>query len=446
MGKTAPRALQSIGDLTPDDRNANKGTERGRKALARSLKAYGAGRSILADRRGRVIAGNKALEGARELGFAVRVVETDGKELVVVQRTDLDLKRDKAARELAIADNRVQELDLEWDAEVLKAFADEGLDLGAFFEKDELADLLGDPAPGAGSIESASAATVDRAAEYREKWRTERGQLWSIGPHRIVCADARDASTYTRLCDGHTPVLLVTSPPYASQRSYEIGDIDWGALVPPAIVAASRALSADGSALVNLGLVHQEGRVVEYWRPLIDAMGTERPLFGWYVWDQTHGLPGDWVGRLAPSHEFIFHFAKKARHPNKIVECKHAGEDHGPGGLRNPDGTINPWSHVDEPVQSHKIPDSVVRICRVKGGVDGHPAPFPPAFAQFLIEAYSNTSEPILDCFLGSGSSIVAAHECGRVGLGIEIEPKYVAVALERLSLLGLTPTLEARS
>src|SRR5687767_10793140 len=100
------KSIRTLADLTPDDRNANKGTERGTGLIESSLRSYGAGRSVLADKNGRLIAGNKTVEGCVNAGIErVRVVQTDGHELVVVQRTDLDLD-DKAARELALIDNR----------------------------------------------------------------------------------------------------------------------------------------------------------------------------------------------------------------------------------------------------------------------------------------------------------------------------------------------------
>ena len=128
--------------ITPDPRNANKGTQRGRGLLERSLREYGAGRSVLADRNGVLIAGNKTHEVATELGLPVRVIETDGHELVVVQRTDLDLTTDKAAVELGIADNRVGEASLEWDVDALAELAAEDIDLSKFWNKDELSGML----------------------------------------------------------------------------------------------------------------------------------------------------------------------------------------------------------------------------------------------------------------------------------------------------------------
>src|SRR5262252_9170341 len=111
-----------LADLLLDERNANLGSDRGRKMLEDSLRKLGAGRSVLVDREGRVIAGNKTVETARKLGLTkIAVIETDGETLVAVRRQDLDLKTDKRAVELAVADNRVAEVDLDWDAEVLAA-------------------------------------------------------------------------------------------------------------------------------------------------------------------------------------------------------------------------------------------------------------------------------------------------------------------------------------
>ena len=104
--------IKSIADLAPDQQNANRGTQRGRGLLEKSLRQYGAGRSVLTDRGGNLIAGNKTVEIAAEIDLPIRVVQTDGKELVVVQRTDLELDS-KEGRELALADNRVAETNLQ---------------------------------------------------------------------------------------------------------------------------------------------------------------------------------------------------------------------------------------------------------------------------------------------------------------------------------------------
>lgn len=135
-----------LSDLKPDRMNANKGNLRGLGLVEKSLREYGAGRSILTDAAGNVLAGNKTLEAAVNAGFEnIRVIETDGTELVVVQRTDIK-PNSKRGRELAIADNRTAEVGLEWDTDVLQELIGEGVDVSGFWFNDELAALL-EPVP-----------------------------------------------------------------------------------------------------------------------------------------------------------------------------------------------------------------------------------------------------------------------------------------------------------
>ena len=138
--KKQHKAIQKLSDLTPDDANLNDGTERGRYMLSKSLEMNGAGRSILVDKEGKVIAGNKTLEVAADIGIdEIIVVPSDGKKLVVVQRTDLSMDDpdDKRARVLAYADNRVAQIDLAWDAEKLLQLSSE-VSLTEYVNPDEL--------------------------------------------------------------------------------------------------------------------------------------------------------------------------------------------------------------------------------------------------------------------------------------------------------------------
>lgn len=139
------KEIKTISDLTPDNKNANKGTQRGGGLLENSLQSYGAGRSVLADKNGNLIAGNKTVESAVSVGMNdVIVVQSDGTKLVVVQRTDLDINS-KEARGLAISDNRVAELNLDWDTDVLTQLAADGMDLSDLFTGDEFSALAAEP-------------------------------------------------------------------------------------------------------------------------------------------------------------------------------------------------------------------------------------------------------------------------------------------------------------
>src|ERR1700742_979688 len=120
------KSLEKISDLTPDPRNVNKGTLAGVKVVEDSLQAFGAGRSILADKNGVVIAGNKTLECSVSVGMdKIHVVQTTGDELIVVQRIDLDLMQDAKARGLALSDNRGSEVGYAPDEALLAEFLTE---------------------------------------------------------------------------------------------------------------------------------------------------------------------------------------------------------------------------------------------------------------------------------------------------------------------------------
>lgn len=136
------KTIARLEDLTPHTANANRGTKRGVDLLDQSLERCGAGRSIVVDKNGVVIAGNHTLERAVEKGFAIEVVKTDGRKLVVVQREDLDLEAadDPRARELAIADNRTSEVGLDWDPMTLLEETP-GVELEQYFFDEELAQL-----------------------------------------------------------------------------------------------------------------------------------------------------------------------------------------------------------------------------------------------------------------------------------------------------------------
>ena len=106
-------------DLTLDNANYNKGTEFGNSLIDKSLSKFGAGRSILIDKNNRIIAGNKTTGNAVANGFEnVRIIETDGTEIIAVKRTDIDLDS-KHGREMALADNATAKANIEWDFDTL---------------------------------------------------------------------------------------------------------------------------------------------------------------------------------------------------------------------------------------------------------------------------------------------------------------------------------------
>ena len=188
-------------DLTLDPKNANLGTARGRAMLAKSLETYGAGRSIVTDKHSTILAGNKTAEAARRAGLPITIVETTGEELVVVRRTDLDLDTDAAARELAYADNRVAEVDLQWDparlADGMETASAE--DLNAFWTPAEQAGLRGETPPAAapkvlGSQAVATEIVLHFDAAQAGRWAAWMRQLVDRYPGADTIAARIDAA------------------------------------------------------------------------------------------------------------------------------------------------------------------------------------------------------------------------------------------------------------
>ena len=197
--------MRTLSDLTLDPRNANRGTPRGREALRHSLHAFGAGRAVLIDRHGVVMAGNKTVAEARAQGLRLRVIESDGSELIAVQRRDLDLASDDRAQALALADNRVGELDLEWDEAMLRDLDEAGVDLSTFWTDEEFAALVATPTTGQ---------TDENAVLAPGPTAFRRGHLIALGRHRLLCGDATASADVARVLAGETPRLLVSDPPY----------------------------------------------------------------------------------------------------------------------------------------------------------------------------------------------------------------------------------------
>ena len=210
--------IQSLDDLQPDPLNANRGTDRGREALRRSLYTYGAGRSIVIDKRGRILGGHKTVEQAKHLGLPITVVPTTGETLVVVQRVDLDARTDPRAQELALADNRVGELDLDWDPAILQQLQADGLDLGLFWTTEEFERLLGEG--------THAGQTDENAVVTPGATDIVRGDLFALGRHRLgssaagtilACAAAR-RRRLTRVMENETDCINYLRPSNPLQR------------------------------------------------------------------------------------------------------------------------------------------------------------------------------------------------------------------------------------
>jgi len=421
--------------LKPYAKNARTHSDAQVAQIAASIVEFGFTSPLLVSGTGDIMAGHGRLAAAKKLALeAVPVVVLD--HLSETQR-----------RAYILADNQLA-LQAGWDEELLAAELAElqnvGFDLALTgFDDAELAELLG---PAAEEGEETGDETGDEGTEEGDEQLPEvpqravsrTGDVWQIGAHRLICGDATDPAVIAALMQGEAASLCFTSPPYGNQRDYASGGIgDWDVLMRG--VFAHLPMAADAQVLVNLGLIHRDNEWLPYWSGWLDWMrqqGWRR--FGWYVWDQGAGLPGDWAGRLAPCFEFVFHFNRQSRKPHKIVPCKTAGQMKSPNdrsGFRQKDGQLREWNGIGQPTQDFRKPDAVIRINRHTGAIGqdiSHPAVFPVALPEHILLSYTDEGQTVFEPFNGSGTTLLAAQRTKRIGRSVEIAPQYVDVAIKR--------------
>ena len=398
--------------LIPYARNARTHSDQQIGQIAASMAEFGFVNPILIGDDDVIIAGHGRLMAAQRLGMTEAPVIVLG-HLTEAQR-----------RALVIADNKIGE-NAGWDEAQLslelQALLTDGFDLGLLgIPEDELDALLAEAEDRPEISDDAADAIPDPPTDPI----TRPGDIWALGKHRLCCGDATDPAAVARLMQNETATLMFTSPPYAQQRDYgaareKVGD--WDALMQG--VFASAPVTADAQLLVNLGLVHRNSEWQPYWEGWVEWMrssGWRR--FGLYVWDLGPGLPGDWQGRLAPSHEFIFYFNHSPRKPHKSVPSKHAGETLGSGGLRGAEGTVHAKTGSGNAIQSHRTPDSVFRIMRHKGGLGAagsHPAVFPVALVDAVLTAFCDPGDLTYECQRQSKSEPKGRAKCCHFWVGM---------------------------
>ena len=422
--------------LIPYARNARTHSDEQVAQIAASMREWGWTNPILVDEEGMIIAGHGRVLAARRAGYAEAPV------MVATGWTEAQ------KRAYVLADNKLA-LNAVWDNDLLALELGELGDLGfdldlTGFEEAEIEALLTSAVAVADDESESDADEPDAADDVPDapvNPVSRSGDVWQLGAHRLICGDATDRNVVAALMQGDLSRLCFTSPPYGNQRDYTSGGIaDWDGLMRG--VFAQLPMATDGQVLVNLGLIHRDNEFIPYWDAWLGWMRTQGwRRFAWYVWDQGPGMPGDWAGRLAPSFEFVFHFNRDTRKPNKIVPCKFAGQDThlradgSSTAMRGKDGEVGGWAHKGQPTQDTRIPDSVIRVmrnkCKIGQDID-HPAVFPVALPEFVIEAYTDAGDLVFEPFGGSGTTMLATERTGRICCSMEIAPEYVDVAIKR--------------
>jgi DNA modification methylase len=399
--------LVPVDALKPHPRNPRRGDT---VVIAESIIQNGFYGAVVAQKgTGLILAGNHRWKAAKDAGateIPVVWVEAD----------------DKQALRILLADNRTNDLagyDDKALADLLSQVIEGGGLTGTGYDQAAVDELLASLGAATPDLEGdGPEAKVDRAEELREKWSTERGQLWEIGRHRLLCGDSTVATDVERLLAGAKPVLMATDPPYGVKY-----DSEWRAKYSSGNYSVGKIENDDKAdwrevwALWNVPILYvwHGGLHADVVAASLEACGYE--LRAQIIWNKSVMVFGR--GAYHWKHEPCWYAVRKGANANwqgdrsqtTVWDC-----GNGSGAGRTGDDADNfHAAHISQkPVELFRRP---ILNHTVNGDVVAEP-------------------------FAGSGSQFVAAEQLSRVCLGMEYEPKYVAVILERMSEMGLKPKL----
>lgn len=450
--------------LVPYARNARTHSDEQIARIAASIAEFGFNNPVLVDTSAGIIAGHGRVLAARKLGL-------DQVPVVV-----LDHLTETQKRAFIIADNRISD-NAGWDDEILRGeltdLKDAELDLALLgFSDDELAALLAEIAPET-SIPGEEETPEEEIPEAPVESVTRPGDIWLIGDHRLICGDCRDYGVIERLIGGARANVVITSPPYASQRAYD--PASGFRPVPPdeyvgwfRDVAANVAtiLAGDGSYFLNIK-EHADGGQRNLYVKKLTIAHVEQ--WGWrfvdeLCWRKTDdGVPGGWGNRFKNAWEPVFHFCHQEKIKFRPKEVGHWSDDcfdYSPNNPKSTSGSgllgTGPRGAAADTGRNHDSwqttrrnannlegrhggiarPSNVIEV-KTESSQGSHSAPFPRALVEFFVKAFSDAGDLIFDPFLGSGTTIAGAHVLGRKGYGCEISPAYCDVILRRIERLA---------
>jgi site-specific DNA-methyltransferase (adenine-specific) len=418
-----------VSEVVKDPDNLRLHSARSIEGVRGSLAKFTQRKNVVVNRRTGVIeAGNGTLDA----------LLANGREWVAVAWVDDD---PVTAAAYAIADNRTAELS-EWDApnlrlkiEALDGFEVPGVDL------DWLDGLGTGPEP----PEPEPAPDVEPIAPPA-KPRSESGQVYQLGQHRLICGDCRDPDSWQALIGAEKVNVVFTSPPYASQRKYDessgfrpVKPEDYVEWWTPIQEHVARHLAADGSFFVNIKEHCEDGQRVLYVKDLTLA---HVRLWGWrfvdeFCWTRS-GVPGGWSNRFKNGWEPVFHFCRqqqiKLRAENVLRDSRWSF-DYSPDNAVSGSGSglLGSAKKNYGKADGQARPSNVLAITTGGPTVTGqHSAEFPVGLPESFVKAFSDKGDLVVDPFLGSGTTMIAAARHGRRCFGMEVSAAYCDVIRKR--------------
>jgi hypothetical protein len=415
---TAPSPLvvtyRPLSELIPDPRNARTHPKRQIEQIRTSIASFGFTNPILADPEGHIIAGHGRLQAARDMGMT---------EVPVITLSGLS---DTQKRALRIADNKIA-LNAGWDLEILQ------VELSELASVDIDIDLTL-TGFSTGEIDVILTPTADPDDEIippvRATPRTKPGDIWILGDHRVGCGDSRDAGFLEQVIgEGARVDAAFLDPPYNvrigghavaagrhsefAMASGEMSEAEFRAFLTGTFGAAVR-VSRDGA-------VHF---ICMDWRHMdsVSTVGAAvySACLNLCIWNKSNAGMGS---LYRSKHELVFVYrVGTAPHLNMVELGKHG---------RN---RTNVWDYASvNSLRGSRREDLAL-----------HPTVKPTAMVADAIQDVTRRGDLVLDLFLGSGTTLMAAERTGRRFRGLDIDPSYVDVAIERwVARTGLEPRLE---
>ena len=404
---------RAISSLKPNPRNARTHSKKQVREIARSIEAFGFNNPLLTDSDGMVLAGHGRLEAAKHLGWA-QVPTLRLEHLSEAQRRAYVLADNKLA-EKAGCDRELLAVEL---SELALVLPEVNLDLTVTgFDVGEIdliiADRASEPPPSdEDGLDGDFPPLPDQPV-------TQRGDLWLLGPHRLLCGDARSLNDLDRLMQADRARVAFLDPPFNVRVNGHVGGR--GKIKHAEFAFASGEMTKPAftqfltESLVQAARVSVDGAihfVCMDWRHIEELSAAGAAVYddqlNLCVWDK--GRPGQ--GSLYRSeHELVLVYkVGTAVHRNGVELGRHG---------RN---RSNIWRYKG--AGAFKA-----------GGLEElswHPTVKPVAMVADALRDCSIKGEIVLDTFLGSGTTLMAAERIGRVCRAIEYEPKYCDVAIQR--------------
>lgn len=408
--KLGPIEFWAIDRLQTYKGNPRKHPEKQIVKLMASVSEFGMALPVLVDIQGTIIAGEAVTDAAKRLGLP---------EIPVIVARDWSAAQVKAYR---LADNRLAEL-AAWDEELLAVELLGIIELGEVqidllgWETAEI-DLITEPNPQGGTGTVSGDGDDEQIAPPTDPV-SRPGDLWLLGDHRLLCASSLDSEAWKRLMDGREAAMVFTDAPYnvkvnghvrgkGKTRHSEFAMASGEMTRPEFTKFLTDAVAAMADAVRDGGLLY----LFMDWRHLEEILASIRAcdltLINLCVWNKSNGGQGS---LYRSKHELVL-VAKKgtAPHTNNIQMGRY-------GRYRT-----NIWDYAGVNSFGASRADDLA----------DHPTVKPVALVADAIRDVTKPGEIVIDGFLGSGTTILAAERTKRVAYGIEIEPAYVDVAIRR--------------